>query len=108
LDGPWLTDAASGILGDQMSTPLGRKLLHTWHLRPLLDIGEIEQRHNAVELFSNPNHQHIAAHMRRAMKGVGNVKVFCNAILRGRSKPRDWKGLLHVSVPGCFHLTQSM
>ena len=97
---PWAcfaVTATTGILAQTIATPLGRKLLHTWHLRPLLDIRQIEERHDAVELFSNPNHQDDSDLMRRAMKSVGNATKHCTQILRGRGKPSDWRALVDVS-----------
>jgi DNA mismatch repair protein MSH5 len=85
-----------GIL-DTCSTPLGRKLLHTWHLRPLLDLVAINERHNAVAAFSSTDHQFQAKLMRGAMKKVGNIARVCTSLRRGRAQLRDWRALVDVS-----------
>ena len=87
----------SGLLSRAVATPLGRKLMYTWHLRPLFDLKMIEERHNAVEMFLHPDHQHNGSEIRRAMRQVGNVLAYCQRIFRGREGPSDWRRLLEVS-----------
>ncbi|GFZ44458.1 LOW QUALITY PROTEIN: hypothetical protein JCM24511_02180 [Saitozyma sp. JCM 24511] len=102
-----------GIL-DTCSTPLGRKLLHTWHLRPLLDLVAINERHNAVAAFSSTDHQFQAKLMRGTMKKVGNIARVCTSLRRGRAQLRDWRALVdalsaanelrdHVTEVGLSH-----
>ncbi len=87
------------MLSQTIATSLGRKLLHTWHLRPLLNIQQIEQRHDAVDMLTYPDQQHDAERMRKTMKSVGNVITFSRSILRGKGKLSDWRRLLEVSRP---------
>ncbi|KIR53753.1 DNA mismatch repair protein MSH5 [Cryptococcus gattii Ru294] len=79
---------------DSTVTPLGKKLLHTWHLRPLLDLAEISTRHNAVEFFSSAENAHFMASLRKAMKGVRNVPAHCTKLQTGRGSYAEWKCLV--------------
>jgi len=76
---------------------MGRKLLQTWHLRPLLDIREIEARHDAVEMFSQTDNRFRAQQLRDSMKGIRNVAQACTRIRRGSGGPKDWRDLIEVS-----------
>ena len=93
-------DSRIGLLSNSICTPLGRKLFHTWHLRPLLDIKEISERHDAVAVLSDPEKWQFTDEVRKAMKNVRNVAMFCNRIMRGRGQMKDWKGLLEVRLAG--------
>jgi DNA mismatch repair protein MSH5 len=75
---------------------MGKKLLHTWHLRPLTDIGAIAARHDAIDMLVFPGHQFPVEHMRRAMKQVGNVGGICMKIRKNRGTWRDWKRIMDV------------
>ena len=70
-------------------TPLGKKLLYSWMLRPLLDFDRIAERHNAVDLFAHPDFCHQVADLCRSLKTIKNVNVFCSKISRGRGTWRD-------------------
>ncbi|ORY26954.1 putative meiotic recombination-related protein, partial [Naematelia encephala] len=75
-------------------TPIGRKLLHTWHLRPLTHLKAIKERHDAVGLFSSTEYQHAGQQLIRSMKKIGNISGWCNNIRRGKAKVTDWKGMI--------------
>lgn len=82
---------------DSTVTPLGKKLLHTWHLRPLLDLSEISARHDAVEFFSSAENAPIMTSLRKTMKGVRNVPAHCTKLQTGRGSYVEWKCLVDVS-----------
>jgi len=75
---------------------MGKKLLHTWHLRPLTDIGAIAARHDAIDMLVFPGNQSPVEHMRRAMKQVGNVGGICMKIRKNRGTWRDWRKIMDV------------
>ncbi|WWD22617.1 hypothetical protein CI109_107110 [Kwoniella shandongensis] len=75
-------------------TPLGRKLLHSWHLRPLVDIDEITARHDAVELLAASENSHIVDSIRRSMKMIRNVPARCTKIRNGNGGYQEWKCLV--------------
>jgi DNA mismatch repair protein MSH5 len=75
---------------------MGKKLLHTWHLRPLTGIGAIAARHDAIDMLVFPGNQFPVEHMRRAMKQVGNVGGICMKIRKNRGTWRDWRKIMDV------------
>ncbi|WVQ82858.1 hypothetical protein IAT38_004993 [Cryptococcus sp. DSM 104549] len=75
-------------------TPLGHKLFHTWHLRPLLDLAEISARHDAVALFSDAENEHVSSSIRKIMKSVRNVPARCTRLRTGRGGYVEWKCLV--------------
>lgn len=82
---------------DSTVTPLGKKLLHTWHLRPLLDLCEISARHDAVQFFSSTENAPFTTSLRKIMKGVRNVPAHCTKLQTGRGGYVEWKCLVDVS-----------
>src|SRR5581483_6370240 len=53
---------------EQTSTPMGKRLLRAWMLRPSIDVGEIRERLDAVEELTR---QTIAREeLRRGLEGV--------------------------------------
>jgi DNA mismatch repair ATPase MutS len=84
-----------GLLNTCVTQP-GKKLLHTWHLRPLTDLGQIAARHDAIDMLLFPANQFPVESMRRAMKQVGNVSHLCMKIRKNRASWRDWKKLMDV------------
>ncbi|OXC87107.1 DNA mismatch repair protein MSH5 [Cryptococcus neoformans] len=79
---------------DSTVTPLGKKLLHTWHLRPLLDLSEISARHDAVQFFSSTENAPFTTSLRKIMKGVRNVPAHCTKLQTGRGGYVEWKCLV--------------
>jgi DNA mismatch repair ATPase MutS len=82
---------------------MGKKLLHTWHLRPLTDIGAIAARHDAIDMLVFPGNQFPVEQMRRAMKQVGNVGGICMKIRKNRGTWRDWRKIMDVRSSNIFH-----
>lgn len=78
-------------------TPLGHKLLHTWLLRPLIDIPRIHERHNCVEAFSATDQSQLRKLVKKELKGVKNPVKFLHMIKSGRASYRHWKDLVDVS-----------
>lgn len=92
---------------DSTVTPLGKKLLHTWHLRPLLGLAEICTRHDAVEFFSSAENAHFMTSLRKTMKGVRNVPAHCTKLQTGRGSYAEWKCLVDVSdVATVWHISR--
>lgn len=78
-------------------TPLGRKLLHTWLLRPLINIPRIKERHDAVEAFCATEQSQLRKLVNKELKGVKNPVKFLHMIKSGRASYRHWKDLVDVS-----------
>ncbi|KAL7420429.1 hypothetical protein Q5752_005400 [Cryptotrichosporon argae] len=79
---------------DTCVTPLGRKLCHTWLLRPLLDLDQIRARHDAVELLSTRDNAETCRGIRRSLKSIKNVGQSCAKIAKGRANIREWQTLM--------------
>lgn len=79
-------------------TALGKKLMHTWHLRPLTNIDEISARHDSIDMLNYPDNQYSVDSVRRALKQVANVGFLLAKIRRSNVTWRDWAKLLDVSV----------
>lgn len=72
---------------DATVTPMGGRLLRTWLLRPLLDPGEIAERHAAVaELHELPD---VCAQLRSCLSGIRDLDRLCARIGSARVAPRE-------------------
>jgi DNA mismatch repair protein MSH5 len=71
--------------------------MHTWHLRPLLDLREIADRHDAIDLFNHPDNQFASSEIIRLLKHVCNMSTLLGKIKRGAYRWSDWKRLMDVS-----------
>jgi DNA mismatch repair protein MSH5 len=81
-------------------TPLGKKLFHTWLLRPLTNIDRINARLDAVQLLSSHEYTGPRQNIKRDMKNIKNIGGFCLKIKSGRASWKDWLGLVEVSSGG--------
>lgn len=61
-----------GIL-NTTKTFQGRQLMKSWFMRPLLDIGDIEERYNVVEFFCAPLNQMILKEIETQLKQFTNI-----------------------------------
>ena len=76
---------------DRTKTPMGARLLRQWLLRPLLDLTEIRQRHEAVgALVDAPA---VRAALRRRLEGVGDLERLASRAALGVAHARDLVGL---------------
>ncbi|MBN2499708.1 MAG: DNA mismatch repair protein MutS, partial [Anaerolineales bacterium] len=75
-----------GVL-DHTVTPMGRRLLHQWVGKPLLDVAEIEQRQNGVAFFYEDGLRR--AEVRAALKPLGDLERITNRVVGGTANPRD-------------------
>jgi DNA mismatch repair protein MutS len=90
LTASWMTsDKHDSLLGllDRTITSMGARLLRQWLLRPLMDIGEIESRLNAVqELVKDPVTFRGVA---EALKPVADLERLVTRIVLGSANARD-------------------
>jgi len=92
----------SGIL-NMTTTTLGRSLLRTWLLRPLLSASIINARHDAVECFTLSENVLTATKMHGHLKGMRNIPKVVKNIKVGKGVVSDWSGLVKVGlVKGCW------
>ncbi|WVQ94393.1 hypothetical protein IAU59_001472 [Kwoniella sp. CBS 9459] len=74
-------------------TPLGKKLMHTWHLRPLLNLSDIAARHDAVALFSSPDVIPVTFEIRQELQKIKNLASIFTKVRDGSGKYNEWAGL---------------
>ncbi|HWQ12779.1 MAG TPA: DNA mismatch repair protein MutS [Roseiflexaceae bacterium] len=74
---------------DQTRTPMGARLLRRWIQQPLLDIGQLRVRQDAVERFVED--AILRASVRAQLKLVGDMERVVNRVIQGVSvtTPRD-------------------
>ncbi len=85
---------------DQTSTPMGKRLLRAWMLRPSIDVGEIRERLDAVEELTR---QTIAREeLRRGLEGVLDLERLLSRVTLETANPRDVLslGLSLAKIPG--------
>ena len=79
-----------GVL-DETTTPMGARLLRQWLLRPLLDLGAIAARQDAVQaLIDAPAAR---AQLRRLLAHVGDLERLTSRATLGVAHARDLVGL---------------
>jgi DNA mismatch repair protein MutS len=72
---------------DATLTPMGKRLLRSWMLRPSIDIGEIHQRLDAVEAGVK---EFVAREeLRRALEGVLDIERLLSRVTLETANPRD-------------------
>lgn len=81
-----------GIL-DRTRTPMGGRLLRSWLLRPLKEVGSINKRLDAVRRLVQGNDSRAA--LLDALKPIGDIARITARAATGRASPRD---LLHLRL----------
>ncbi len=79
-----------GIL-DRTTTAMGARLLRAWISQPLLEIGRLNARLDAVEALVAD--EALRIELRDALKRIADVERLTNRLLIGRAGPRDLLGL---------------
>ena len=72
---------------DCTATPMGKRLLRSWILRPSIDPGEIEQRLNAVEAMVSDLIRR--EELRRALDGMLDLERLLSRVTLESANPRD-------------------
>ncbi len=72
---------------DGTVTPMGKRLLRSWMLRPSIDIGEINQRLDAVECMTRD----VVAReeLRRSLEGILDLERLLSRVTLETANPRD-------------------
>lgn len=81
---------------DTTITPLGKKLFHTWLLRPLINRQSINARLDAVQALSRGDNLEGRKQLRKELKGFKNMLTFCTKIKAGKGRWGDWQALVTV------------
>ena len=79
-----------GVLDDTI-TPMGRRMIHQWVSKPLLDINQIRGRQDGVAYFVANGL--VRAEVRAAIKPLGDVERLTQRVVAGLAQPRDLIGL---------------
>jgi DNA mismatch repair protein MutS len=72
---------------DSTATPMGKRLLRSWMLRPALDLGEINARLDAVE--ASVKATVAREELRRALDGVLDLERLLSRVALETANPRD-------------------
>ncbi|HZK79267.1 MAG TPA: DNA mismatch repair protein MutS, partial [Gemmatimonadaceae bacterium] len=76
---------------DRTLTPMGSRLLHQWILTPLTKVDSINERLDAVTLFTRDPISREA--LRDALDGVRDIERLASKAAAGRGTPRDLRSL---------------
>jgi DNA mismatch repair protein MutS len=72
---------------DHAITPMGRRLVHQWVSKPLLDVERIYQRQDGLEYFASNGLER--AEVRQALKPLADLERLTQRLVGGTSQPRD-------------------
>src|SRR5258706_10995052 len=93
-----------GVL-DRTVTPMGGRLLRTWINQPLLDLGRLEARLDAVQALYDDSL--MRAEVFAALKPISDLERLTNRVLSGIAGPRDLLAL-RQSLEGVPTLQQAI
>ncbi len=85
-----ISDSLFGVL-DQTSTRMGRRLLYSWILNPLIEKKSIDERLSTVEkLFTN---QEVLTEVRTRLENINDIERIVGKIGLNRANGRDFNAL---------------
>jgi DNA mismatch repair protein MutS len=92
-----------GVL-DYTRTPMGRRLLHQWVSKPLLNVDHIQRRLDAVAYFFNQGL--IRAETMDALDAFDDLERLTNRVISGHAIPRDLVSMREnlARIPGLKQL----
>jgi DNA mismatch repair protein MutS len=93
---------------DKTKTPMGRRLLRSWVLRPLIATAEIKRRQSAVnELYTETVAR---SELLLKMRDIGDMERLIGKIVYGNANCRDLKALQYsvMQLPGILSLLAPM
>ncbi len=95
-----------GVL-DATLTPMGRRLLRTWLVSPLLDRARIDRRLDQVQAFAADGMAR--TEVRGALRPLGDLERLANRATAGLGTPRDLASLRETlrRVPAIQHAAQA-
>jgi DNA mismatch repair protein MutS len=79
-----------GVL-DRTVTAMGARLLRGWISQPLLDLGRLNARLDAVAALTGD--EALRAELKDMLRGISDIERLTNRLLVGRAGPRDLLGL---------------
>jgi DNA mismatch repair protein MutS len=89
---------------DQTITPMGRRLIHQWVSKPLLDLDQIRQRHDCVGYLVS--HGILRAQLREALKPLGDLERLTQRVVGETAQPRELVAIRNIlrKLPGIIEL----
>jgi DNA mismatch repair protein MutS len=78
---------------DYTGSPMGARCLRRWLVMPLTDLGAIEQRHEAVDVFLKD--EGMRAEVQKHLKSMGDLERLASKASSGRINPRETVQLRH-------------
>jgi DNA mismatch repair protein MutS len=72
---------------DHTVTPMGKRWMHQWVSKPLLDVDLIRQRQDGVETFFTEGL--LRAELRESLKPLGDLERMTQRVVGGTAQPRD-------------------
>ena len=72
---------------DHTVTPMGKRMMHQWVSKPLLDVNLIRQRQDGVEAFYTAGL--LRAEVRESLKPLGDLERITQRVVGGTAQPRD-------------------
>lgn len=72
---------------DETTSPMGARMLKRWVVMPLLDIGRINERLNAVEHFTQ--HSADVEELKRLIRSIGDLERLISKVSLERANPRE-------------------
>lgn len=76
---------------DRTETAMGGRLLRQWMSQPLLDVGKLNLRLDAVEALYNDTP--LRAELTANLKGIADLERLANRVAQGIATPRDLLGI---------------
>ncbi len=86
-------DASLLKILDETHTPMGKRLLQKWLLKPLIDVDDINERLDGVEAFGEDTL--LRFDIRSHLSGVKDIERLIARIVYGNSNARDLVSLKH-------------
>jgi DNA mismatch repair protein MutS len=89
---------------DQTVTPMGRRLIHQWVSKPLLDLDRIRQRQDCVAYLCSQGV--MRAEMRAALKPLGDLERLTQRVVGVTAQPRELIAIRNIlrNLPGLIEI----
>lgn len=103
-------DRKGSLLGllDRTVTPMGKRLIHQWVSRPLLDSDQIRRRQDGIQVLVDRGMER--AELRAALKPLADLERLTNRVASGIAQPRDLVALRNTlnRMPGIQRIEQAI
>jgi len=96
-----------GLFQPFARSPQGKAMLRQYFLRPMVNIDTINERHDFISIFLNPENAHVLEQLTKSLKGIKNMRPIMIHLQKGVSsgnakfrafKSGIWATLLEVNL----------